>query len=163
MRHYDHLAPVIHKYFQSKDMKVVIEPHGSHGADLEGMDGTLMIGEIKNETELNRDLGGYWSSWNSQNQKFGGKNQNFELRSVLPDGVEFLSSKTKGWIAVIYGQLKYRVQRAGLVEGWVVYENYSVFESTLLEALNFLNQHSITFNDIPEHLKEVGFVKVTYL
>lgn len=42
MGHYDHLAPIIHKYFQSKGMKVLIEPHGSRGADLEGTDGTIM-------------------------------------------------------------------------------------------------------------------------
>jgi hypothetical protein len=163
MRHYDHLGLVIHRFFQSKGMKVLIEPHGSRGADLEGTDGTIMIGEIKNEAELNRDLGGYWSSWNSKSQQFGGKDQNFQLRSVLPDGVEVLSSQTKGWIAVIFGQLKYRVRKAGLTEGWVVYENYSLFESTLFEALNFLNQHNLTFNDVPEHLKGVGFVRVIYL
>jgi hypothetical protein len=163
MRHYDHLAPVIHKYFQSKGMEVSIEPHGSQGADLEGINGTLMIGEIKNETELNRDLGGYWSSWNSPGQQFGGKDRSFELRSVLPDGVDFLSSKAKGWIAVIFGQLKYHTQKAGLSEGWLVYESYSLFESSLLKALSFLGQHSLTFNDVPEHRKGVGFVKVRYL
>lgn len=163
MRHYDHLASVIHKYYRSKGMEVSIEPHGSQGADLEGINGTIMVGEIKNETELNRDLGGYWSSWNSLGQQFGGKDRNFQLRSVLPNGIELLSSQAKGWISVIYGQLKYRAQKAGLTEGWLVYENYSLFEFTLLEALNFLNQHNLTFNDIPEHLKGVGFVRVMYL
>ena len=80
------------------------------GTDLEGTNGTILVGEIKNETELNRDLGGYWSSWN-HNQRFGGKDRNFKLRSILPEGVESLSSKVKGWIAVVFGQLKYWTQK----------------------------------------------------
>jgi len=66
-------------------------------------------------------------------------------------------------LPVIYGQLRYRVQKAGLTEGWVVYENYSLFDSTLLEGLNFLSRHNLIFNEVPEHLKGVGFVKVEYL
>lgn len=160
MRHYDHIAPIIHQYFKRKGMTVAIEPHGTRGPDLKGINGTIMVGEIKNQTELLRDLRSYWSSWNS-NQSFGGKKKDFKLRSILPATVEALSSFTKGWIATIYGQLKYPTEKGNLTEGWLVYEGFS-FENSLLEALNFLSQHNFTRNDKPEHLDNLGFVKILY-
>jgi GTPase SAR1 family protein len=143
-------------------MEVSIEPRGPRGPDLEGINGTSMVGEIKHQIELHRHLSSfYWSSWNS-NRKFGGKEKDFKLRSILPESAESLPGCVKGWIAAIYGQLKYCTQEENLTEGWLVYEDYFSFEDGLLEALSFLNHQNLTYNETPEHLEKVGFVKIEY-
>ena len=40
--HYKHLEKTIKEFFAKKGMKVVIEPHGSYGADLEGAEGLVL-------------------------------------------------------------------------------------------------------------------------
>lgn len=96
MGHYDHLSSNINQYFKSKGMDITIEAHGSRGVDLEGINGTILSGEIKHAVELARDLNSrYWSSWNSVNQKFGGKKTGFQLRSLLPKAVDSLQGILK--------------------------------------------------------------------
>jgi hypothetical protein len=40
--------------------------------------GAKIVGEIKKAAEIERDLGGYWSQWNSD-RKFRGKSSDYKL------------------------------------------------------------------------------------
>jgi hypothetical protein len=124
LNHYEHLRNTIVAFFKAKGIDVELEPSGSRGPDVVGVNTTL-VGEVKHEKELCRDLHcAYWTNWNSTKQKFGGKTLEYRLAEQTPDGVEDLSDRAKGWTAVVYGQMKYMARDAGLSEAWVVYENY---------------------------------------
>jgi len=163
MKHYEHLRDIITTFFKAKGIDVELEPSGSRGPDVVGTNATL-IGEVKHEKELVRDLHSFfWSSWNSSKQKFGGKTFEYRLVEHLPDDVNNLSDRAKGWIAVIYGQMKYMARNLGVSEAWIVYENHLLFEYSLQEAMLFLSSHNLSVADNPEHIDHVGFMRITFL
>ncbi|HQH16834.1 MAG TPA: hypothetical protein PKZ86_06840 [Smithella sp.] len=163
MKHYEHLKNNITTYFKAKGIDVVLEPSGSRGPDVAGINAPL-VGEVKHEKELARDLHSfYWSSWNSTKQKFGGKTIDYRLVEHVPNDVASLSDRAKGWIAVIYGQLKYIARNSCLSEAWVIYENHCLYEASLLEAIRCLYAHNLITADSPEHIENVGFIRITFL
>lgn len=163
-KHYDHISGIIVDFFRKKGMEILIEPHGSRGVDIEGADRGTLVGEIKHADELHRDLGSvYWSAWNSDKTSFGGKKANFQLRSILPHDVERIEDgRVKGWIAVVFGQLRAWVKKAGLKEGWVVYEDYPEFEPSLLAASDYLRKNRLIGFDKPEHSGRLGFLHIRF-
>lgn len=163
MKHYEHLKGIIVAYFEAKGIDVVLEPSGSRGPDVVGITTTL-IGEVKHEKELVRDLhSAYWSNWNSTKQKFGGKSLEYRLAEHVPDDVEYLSDRAKGWVAVVYGQMKYMARKSGVSAVWIVYENHCSFESSLLEATTFLSAYNLIAADNLDHIDNVGFMRITFL
>ena len=161
MKHYEHMQETILAFFSSKGIEVEIEPSGSRGPDVRGVNTTL-VGEVKHETELCRDLHcKYWKDWNST-QHFGGKTTDYRLADHLPAGAVKFDDNVRGWLAVLWGQLRYMVRDAGLAEGWIIYENYYSFEHSLLEATSFLAGQSLICADVPEHSDNVGFCKITF-
>lgn len=162
-KHYKHIESTIMAFFNEKGMSVEIEPSGSRGPDVRGVT-CLLVGEAKHEKELRRDLfRAYWTNWNSPKQKFGGKTFDYRLAEHIPAGIDDLSNGAKGWVAVICGQLRYMVKKAGITQGWIVYENFDSFETSLLEAVSFLNEKSVITLHSPEHMENVGFLQVDYL
>ena len=163
MKHYEHMRDEIERFFKTKGFEIALEPSGSRGPDIVGINMPL-VGEVKHERELCRDLHcAFWTNWNSTKQKFGGKTLDYRLADNVPDEAESLSDRAKGWVAVIYGQLKYMAIDAGVAEAWIVYENYYSFESSLVEASGFLSQHNLILADLPEHEANVGFMKITFM
>lgn len=163
MKHYEHIEAVIVEFFKGLGIDVEIEPSGSRGPDVRGINVPL-IGEIKHVLEQERDLKSfYWSSWNSQKQKFGGKTLAYQIRSSLPGEVDNLSDIAKGWVAVLWGQLRYMVRHAGLSEGWVIYEDHQKYEVNILEAVTFLSAVGFVRSDIPAKMSNVGFLRILYL
>jgi hypothetical protein len=161
MKHYEHIQDAIVAFFAAKGVEVEIEPSGSRGPDVRGVN-TVLVGEVKHETELRRDLHcKFWKDWNST-QHFGGKTTDYRLAEHLPTGADRLDDNVRGWLAVIWGQLRYMVKDAGLSEGWIVYENHYSFEQSLLEATAFLAGNSLLYADSPEHQDNIGFCKMTY-
>lgn len=161
MKHYEHMTESIFAFFKAKGIDIEVEPSGSRGPDVRGVNIPL-VGEVKHERELCRDLHcKFWKDWNST-QHFGGKTADYRLAEHLPAGADMLADNVRGWLAVLWGQLRYMVQDEGLSEGWVVYENYYSFEQSLLEATAFLAGHSLIYADNPEHQDNVGFCKITY-
>lgn len=161
-KHYDHITGAIQSFYKQRNIDVAIEPSGSRGPDVGGINAPL-VGEVKHETELSRDLHGkFWKDWNSM-QRFGGKTSEYRISEHLPGGTEFLGDEARGWLAVIWGQLQYMVKDAGLSEGWIIYENYYSFEQSFLEAVSFLSGHSLIYADTPEHYDNIGFCKITFI
>lgn len=161
-KHYEHISENILSFFKELNVDVAIEPSGSRGPDVYGI-GTPLVGEVKHEAELHRDLHGkFWKDWNSA-QRFGGKTTEYRLADHLPEGAESLSDDARGWLAVLWGQLRYMVKDAGLSEGWIIYENYYSFEQSLLDATSFLAMHSLIYVETPQHNDTVGFYKITFL
>ena len=158
---YDNLKPTIEKYFAKKGINIVIEPHGSRGADIEDANGTILIGEIKDTKELSRDLKGYWSQWNS-NQSFGGKTKDYKLSHSLPPSADNLNSEEKGWLAVICGQVNHYRQTKNLQNGWLVYEDCRSYEPPVKKALKFLKTENLISNYSFEEFRNLGFVCVSF-
>jgi len=161
--HYQHLESKIIKYFTDKNFEIVIEPHGSRGADIESVCGTI-IGEIKHAEELARDLKSfYWSAWNSKNQSFGGKTKDYRLKEDFTNSADDLDGKSKGWIAVIYGQLRYYCQSKFVNDGWIIYEEYSLYRPSFDEAIEFLYTEKKISNFNTEEQKNIGFGQITFI
>lgn len=161
-KHYDHISSTILSFFNKLDVLVEIEPSGSRGPDVRGL-GYPLVGEVKHETELQRDLHSkFWKDWNSS-QRFGGKTAEYHLADHLPGGTDLLSDHARGWLAVIWGQLRYMVRDAGLSDGWIIYENHNMFEQSLLEATSYLSLHSYIYADPPMHSDSVGFCKIAFI
>ena len=159
--HYKHLEKTINEFFAKKGMKVVIEPHGSYGADLEGTDGTQMVGEIKNVGELARDLPStYWKDWNST-QRFGGKTPEYRLAEHVPADAANLDGKVQGWIAVVFGQLNHYRKKNSMPSGWLVFEDYGVYHASLKEALSYLKKNKKIQGLSTEEFKDVSFSEIT--
>lgn len=163
-KHYDHISGTIIDFFKKKGTEVLIEPHGSRGLDIKSADGTSLVGEIKHAVELRRDLGSvYWSAWNSSKTSFGGKTADFQLRSILPNDIERIEEgRVKGWIAVVFGQLRAWVRKAGLRDGWLVYEDPTEFEPSLLAAVGYLKKHRLIRFDRPEHSGILAFMNIRF-
>lgn len=162
MKHYEHMEPVIAAFFREHCIEVALEPSGSRGPDISGIN-VALVGEIKHAVELRRDLRStFWSAWNSPAQKFGGKVKGFVLGNNLPDDAGNCSPRAKGWLAVIFGQLRYMVRAAGLSEGWLVFAEAAEFISSLREALDWLAGHGLVSIDGPHIRQDIGFVKVTF-
>ncbi len=162
MGHYDHIDSIITDFFKKMRFDVVIEPSGSRGPDIIDKNKRL-VGEIKSEAEIERDLRGYWSQWNSEKTSFGGKTKDYLLSQHLPQEVVSLSMEAKGWIAVIYGQLRHYVNTYHLSEGWLIYEGNTAFGRGLSEAVNFLSKKGFIKSNAPEQIGNIGFMKITYL
>ena len=141
-----------------------IEPHGSRGLDIEGSGlSGRMVGEIKHATELGRDLKStFWSAWNSPSQSFGGKVKGYVLSADLPQDAEQQEGEVRGWLAVIFGQLRMWALKADLNEGWIVYEDATKFDRSLRQALAYLARHGLAKSGVPEHVGNMGFVRVTF-
>lgn len=162
MKHYNHLEKAIVSFFKERGIDVEIEPSGSRGPDVRGINFPL-VAEIKHDLELSRDLHSkYWSDWNSV-QEFGGKTSDYRLVKHLPHGVDRLSGDTRGWLAVIWGQLRYMVKSARLTEGWIICENYPFFELSLFEALGFLITNLLVYIGEIEHRGNIGFYQIRYI
>jgi len=159
--HYSHLETAIRDFFAKKGISVELEPHGSRGPDIESTCGTV-VGEVKHALELGRDLGSfYWSSWNS-NQSFGGKTPSYHIEDDFKQIPSQLSNEAKGWVAVVYGQLNHYRRTKRLDEGWLVFEKYSEYSESLVEALNFLSsEHKIKKHRLLQH-NGLGFTQIWY-
>jgi hypothetical protein len=140
---------------------MAIEPYGSKDADLISACGRE-IGEIKHAGELVRDLRGYWSQWNSS-QSFGGKTPAYKLGMEFSDEVAQLNSRARGWLAVVFGQLRHYCCKHGAQSGWLVFEDVATHGSSLNEALSFLtSEGKANVAESAAH-NNVGFVQVRFL
>jgi hypothetical protein len=161
-KHYQHIEPIIQEYYRKKGMTVAIEPHGSQGADLEGIDGTKMAGEIKHAGELKRDLPKkFWSDWNS-GQQFGGKISDYKLASEFNEAVVNLPAAVLGWLAVIYGQLRYYAKKRAVTSGWLVFEEYGIYGNSLKQALAYLQENDKIKSNTIEEFQGLGFVCIDF-
>jgi len=167
---YQHLQPTISSFFRSLGLgcevqhscEVVYSPFGaSNGPDLSLF---TLVGEIKNKVELERDLSSrYWSSWNNPNESHGGKPRGFRLADDLPAATAIpTDGQTKGWIAVIFGQMNYQRTGAGLPDGWLIVEDYETFSNRLGEALEFLKSNNKIRDFLIAEYQGLGFVHVYY-
>lgn len=165
MRHYTGIEKAIIMYFNENCIEIDIEPHGSRGPDIVGhhADGKLVIGEIKSQKEIIRDLGGYWSQWNSD-RSFGGKTKDYKLKVNYCDkGYGLTSPSSKGWVAVIDGQLRGYCEKAGIMRGVLVIENFPVFENDIRRAIEYLSTHSRVIGYSGKTDKHgIGYVIVDY-
>jgi hypothetical protein len=165
---YQSLQPIISRYFRSKGIgceahrtcDVVYSPFSETvGPDILRC---TLIGEIKDDQELKRDLSSkYWSSWNSPNQQFGGKRKDYLLQNDLPSTIPN-DGKTKGWIAVIFGQLEYYRKTVGLPDAWLIVENYTEYKTELEQALSFLKENNKINDYVSEIFEELGFIHIFY-
>ena len=161
-KHYQHIEPVIQKYYTKRGMNVAIELHGSHGADLEGIDGTKMVGEIKHSGELKRDLPKkFWSDWNS-GQHFGGKTSHYKLAGEFNKAVVNLPAEVLGWLAVIYGQLRYYAKKRAVTSGWLVFEKCGNYGESLKQALAYLQENEKIKSGTIEEFQGLGFVFIDF-
>ncbi len=164
MSHYEHIAPDVIGFFAGKGIAVQIEPHGSRGLDIEGTGPSgRMVGEIKHATELARDLKStFWSAWNSPAQSFGGKAKGYVLSVDLPPDAGQQEGELRGWLAVVFGQLRTWARKADLSEGWLVYEDADQFEPSLRQTLAYLAHHGLAKSGTMERVGNMGFVRVTF-
>jgi hypothetical protein len=168
METYQHLQPTISSFFRSlglgceaqRNCEVVYSPFGkSNGPDLSRF---TLVGEIKAKKELERDLPSrYWSSWNNPNTSHGGKAQGYRLSNDLPADIP-AEGRTKGWIAVVFGQMNYQRSGAGLPDGWLIVEDYATYSRQLIEALEFLKDNNIIQDFLVSEYQGLGFVHVYY-
>lgn len=162
MGHYDHLEVSIRDFFTSQGVVVSIEPQGARGPDLVGYGSQQIVGEIKHRVEIKRDVPTkFWNDWNSATQSFGGKTTGYKLADDLPEDVKELPSTTRGWVAVIFGQMRYQARTAGLNGAWLVVEGQT-YRSELVEALQFLTSHKLIKHDGLTDRDMLGFVRVQY-
>ncbi|HOM97750.1 MAG TPA: hypothetical protein PLY41_05560, partial [Acetomicrobium sp.] len=129
-------------YYASSGADVGVEPHGSRAADVLGKDkngSRTVVGEIKKAAEIERDLGGYWSQWNSD-QSFGGKTSDFKLAEQYTDKGASLSRNGRGWAAVIDGQLRGYCVKELFGHGDLIVEEFGKYEKDLLETLEYLKK-----------------------
>jgi hypothetical protein len=161
-KHYQHMEPAIREYFKRRGMAVAIEQHGSQGADLEGLHDTNMVGEIKHSGELKRDLPNkFWKDWNSH-QRFGGKIPDYKLASEFDRAVAEMPGQVRGWLAVIYGQLRYYARKHGITSGWLVFEEYEIFADSLKQALAYLQENEKIKSSTIEEFQGLGFVCIDF-
>ncbi len=158
---YKHMEQAIRLFFEARRIQVCIEPRGNRDADLVSTCGRV-VGEIKHEAELRRDLQSkYWSDWNSS-QSFGGKTPGYRLASELPN-TERLSPKARGWVATIYGQLNNYRRCHCLSTGWLMIESPSRFRDSLLDATHFLESAEKIDTGPLLQLQNVGFIEIRFL
>ena len=159
--HYTSIESVVRDFFQERGISIIIEPRGSRGPDIESLS-PPMVGEIKAQSEVVRDLRGYWGQWNSS-QHFGGKTSEYRLRSEFPDDVELLDQAAKGWIAVIYGQLRNYCRVAGVPTGWLVVEGIAESEPGVKKAADYLIANGKVALESWAEMEGIGFVAVRFL
>lgn len=155
------VTPSVMAWFASRGVEVAIEPQGSRGPDVATVRGEPLVGEIKHAGEIVRDLKAYWSHWNA-NESFGGKTREYRLRTEFPADVETLSTDVRGWIAVIYGQLRHYAAKAGLPEGWLIVEESNRFQGPLNEAIRYLVQQGKVRVAESGELQGAGFICFRY-
>lgn len=160
--HYISVETVIRDFFQVRGISVVIEPRGSRGPDLESLTDPKMVGEIKAQSEVTRDLKGYWTHWNS-NERFGGKTREYKLRSEFPDNIDVLDRAAKGWISVIYGQLRNYCRVAGLPAGWLVIDGVSESSGDVKKAVDFLVANGKVALESWTDVEGIGFLELRFL
>lgn len=168
---YGHLWRPIQAFFRARGVSVVLEPHGTRGADIENLkkskkDAVTLVGEIKHDKELRDAMESrYWVDWQSD-RPFGGKRSDERLLEVerIPETVEDLSAEARGFVATIQGQLKRSyVRRAGLNEGWLVLENMRRWGPGVKSALEFLgNNHLIADYEAWRDKHDIGFIKIQF-
>jgi hypothetical protein len=159
--HYEEIEPVVRRFFDGLGVTVVIEPRGSRGPDIECLN-PAMVGEIKAQIEVSRDLRGYWGQWNS-NERFGGKTREYKLRSEFTDDVDALDRAAKGWIAVIYGQLRNYCRVAGLPVGWLVIEGISESSVDVKKAVDYLVANGKVALESCAETEGIGFLELRFL
>ena len=163
MGHYEHLADTIREFYAEMGIVITLEPQGSRGPDLTGSGSQQIVGEIKHGLEIKRDVPTkFWNDWNSSTQSFGGKTTSYKLAEDLPDEVKALPGETRGWIAVIFGQMRYQARTAGMNGAWLVVEGQT-YRSELLEALRFLTSRKLIKHGDLTDRNVLGFVRVQYL
>lgn len=165
---YQNLKPTIEKYFSECLHESCTEPlHGlafspyseKHGPDIMRL---TLVAEIKDEEELERDLSShYWSSWNSPTQSFGGKKKGYKLQDDLPSPIPG-DGNVRGWIATVFGQLRYYSLSANIADGWLIIENYDHHKTTLLEALHFLTNGERIKGYTLDQRDGIGFVRIFF-
>lgn len=164
-KNYPHLEGAIKDYYATEGAKVEIEPHGSRAADILGPDnkGAKIVGEIKKAAEIERDLGGYWSQWNSD-RKFGGKSSDYKLAEQYADKGAALSRNGRGWAAVIDGQLRGYCTKELFGRGDLMVENFSRYEKDILETLNYLKKQGRISNFEVKRIpnSNVGCIRITF-
>ena len=156
------METAVRDFFQERGISVVIEPRGSRGPDLESLSDPKMVGEIKAQCEVARDLRGYWGQWNS-NERFGGKTREYKLRSEFPDDIDALDRAAKGWIAVFYGQLRNYCRVAGLPTGWLVIEGISESSEDVKKAVDYLVANGKVALESWVETEGVGFLEVRFI
>jgi hypothetical protein len=158
--HYLHMEKTIRAFFREQGLKIEIEPSGSSGPDL-AFKGSNVVGEIKHRDEIKRDLRGYYQQWNS-GLTFGGKTCEYRLTDELPPGASDLDRSVQGWLAVIYGQLRFYCRRAGCATGWLVLEDVEPDDHHLVAAIHYLQTHGKSIQPSTQHLKDVLFVQLSF-
>jgi len=163
--HYGQISEKINEHYNKKGTKIEIEPHGSRGPDIVGKNKfeDVAIGEIKSESEINRDLNGYWSQWNSD-RSFGGKTKDYQLKTNYYDeGASLKSSSEKGWVSVIDGQLRGYCNKESISKGDLVVENYNRFKKEIQNSLEYLKaQNRITSYKIETDKSGIGYITINF-
>lgn len=80
-----------------------------------------------------------------------------DLPADIPD-----DRQTKGWIAVIFGQMNYQRRSAGLPDGWLIVKDYETYSNQLGEALAFLKINKKIQDFLISTYQGLGFVHVYY-
>jgi putative DNA-invertase from lambdoid prophage Rac len=158
--HYLHIEKTIRAFFREQGLKIEVEPSGSSGPDL-AFRGSNAVGEIKHREEIQRDLRGYFQQWNSD-LTFGGKSTDYRLSDELTPDATALGREVQGWLAVIYGQLRFYCRRAECNTGWLVLEDVEADDRDLVVALQFLEAHGRITVPSVDRLQNVLFVRLSF-
>lgn len=73
-----------------------------------------------------------------------------------------LDGKVQGWIAVVFGQLNHYRKKNSMPSGWLVFEDYDVYHSSVKEALSYLKKNKKIQGYLTEEFKDVGFSEITF-
>jgi hypothetical protein len=121
-----------------------------------------MVGEIKHAGELKRDLPKkFWNDWNS-GQQFGGKTSAYNLADEFDRAVTEMPGQVRGWLAVIYGQLRYYARKHGITSGWLVFEEYKRYGESLKKALAYLQENEKIQSSTVEKFQGLGIVLIEF-
>jgi hypothetical protein len=152
---YEHLHSVIEKFFKNKGGGVNFKPGRRIGSDFIETGGAKLIGEIKHREEL-CSLSNFWYAWNS-NQKFGGKSHKYRLKSEFDQDIDDIGLCVRGWIAIIYGQLRNYSKFSGN-KGWLVIESYSHIKCNLETTISYLVKVGKVARESIEIIDDVAFI-----
>ncbi len=127
-RHYQHLEKGLAGSYGKRREKVLVEPSGRGMPDLVGMTkkGSKFVGEIKNQREVAGSTSSWWSFWKK------------ELATKYHQDTKKLSSESRGWLAVIDGQLHKYAKNNHVSRGDLWVEHGEKNTESIRKTLDFL-------------------------
>lgn len=129
-RIYGHLEDTLHSDYGKRGETVDVEPKGRGMPDMLGndKDGNRFIGEIKNRREVDGSTSSWWSFWKQK------------LIPVYRQRTETLDGASRGWLAVIDGQMRRYADEHSACRGDLVVEKGERDEASVKRALDFLKE-----------------------